>query len=60
MAGADVTAVNFGFSYELIVNEDDDANPDHVRSKQGTFRQFIKNANAIAGINRSQFQIPGL
>ncbi len=58
VSGADVTGVNFGFNYELIVNEDDDANPDNVRSKQGSLRQFIKNSNAITGVNKSWFQIP--
>jgi hypothetical protein len=60
ISGDNVAGVNMGFCYELIVNEDDDANADNIRSKQGTLRQFIKNANAIAGLNRSQFQIPGL
>jgi hypothetical protein len=60
ISGGDVTGVNLGFCYDLIVNEDDDANADSVRSKQGSLRQFIKNSNAIAGVNRSQFQIPGL
>jgi hypothetical protein len=60
VSGADVNGVEFGFNYELIVNEDDDANADNLRSKQGTLRQFIKNSNAIAGTNRSWFQIPGL
>ena len=45
-------------AYELIVNEDDDANADNIRSKQGTLRQFIKNSNAILGVNKSWFQIP--
>jgi hypothetical protein len=60
ISGGDVTGVNLGFCYDLIVNEDDDANADNLRSKQGSLRQFIKNSNAIAGVNRSQFQIPGL
>jgi hypothetical protein len=59
VSGADVSSVNFGFCYELIVNEDDDANADNVRSKQGCFRQFIKNSNAIVGVNKSWFQILG-
>jgi hypothetical protein len=60
ISGADVTDVNFGFNFELIVNSDDDANPNNVRSKQGTLRQFIKNSNSILGINKSWFQIPGI
>ena len=60
ISGSDVSGVNLGFCFELIVNEDDDANPDNIRSKQGCLRQFIKNSNAIAGMNHSQFQVPGL
>jgi hypothetical protein len=59
VSGADVPGVNLGFCYDLIVNELDDANPDSARSVQGCLRQFIKNGNAIVGLNRSQFQIPG-
>ncbi|MHC4511246.1 MAG: beta strand repeat-containing protein, partial [Planctomycetota bacterium] len=64
MSGADITGVNFGFAYNLIVNTADDANADTVRSQQGSLRQFIKNANAIgtAGgttANSSEFAIPG-
>ena len=63
VSGSDVGSVNFGFAYNLIVNTGDDTNADNVRSKQGTLRQFIKNANAIgtAGgttANISQFRIP--
>ena len=47
VSGGDVTGVDFGFAYNLIVNTDDDANADNARSKQGSLRQFIKNANAI-------------
>ncbi|MFH1311994.1 MAG: YCF48-related protein [Candidatus Eisenbacteria bacterium] len=62
VSGADVSDVNLGFAYNLIVNTDDDINADNVRSKQGSLRQFIKNANAIgtAGgttANSSQFRI---
>jgi hypothetical protein len=59
VSGTDVTGVNFGFCYGLVVNEDDDANSDNVRSKQGSLRQFIKNANAIIGVDKSWFQLPG-
>jgi uncharacterized repeat protein (TIGR01451 family) len=63
VSGADVGNVHFGFAYNLIVNKDDDSNAVTVRSKQGSLRQFIKNANAIgtAGgttANFSQFRIP--
>lgn len=60
VSGADVGGVEFGFSHELIVNEADDANADNVRSRQGSLRQFIKNSNAIAGVNRSWFQNSGI
>ena len=56
VSGADVTGVNVGFNYDLITNTDDDANGDSARSKQGCLRQFIKNSNAIAGVNKSWFQ----
>ncbi len=60
ISGPDVSGVNFGFCFELIVNVDDDANADNIRSKQGTLRQFIKNSNAISGLNKTWFQIPGI
>ena len=52
---ADVSDVNFGFAYNLIVNTNN--------AGQGSLRQFIDNANAIgnpAGItsNTSEFRIP--
>lgn len=47
VSGGNVTNVNFGFAYNLIVNVDDDSNIDSALSKQGSLRQFIKNANAI-------------
>ncbi|MDX2436716.1 MAG: FG-GAP-like repeat-containing protein [Acidobacteriota bacterium] len=56
VSGADVSEVDLGFCYDVIVNEADDANTDDIRSKQGCLRQFIKNSNAIAGINKSWFQ----
>ena len=57
ISGSDVTGINFGFCYDLIVSEIDDTNADSVRSTQGCFRQFIKNSNAIVGTNKSWFQI---
>jgi len=50
VATANVTGVDFGFSYELIVNTNN--------SGQGSLRQFIHNANLIAGTNASVFNIP--
>ena len=45
-----VAGVDLGFSYQLIVNEQDVG--------QGSLRQFITNANNITGVNSSQFMIP--
>jgi hypothetical protein len=46
----DMHGVDFGFSYNLITNTKD--------SGQGSFRQFLINANASAVENLSLFQIP--
>ena len=64
VSGADVTGVDFGFAYNLIVNTADDGLADNTRSDQGSLRQFLKNANAIGAAggttaNSSQFRIPG-
>jgi parallel beta-helix repeat protein len=64
VSGGDVSDVNFGFAYNLIVNTLDDGLADNTRSDQGSLRQFLKNANAIgtAGgttANYSRFRIPG-
>ena len=63
MSGSDVGSVNFGFAYNLIVNTGDDTNANNILSKQGSLRQFIKNANAIgmaasSTAKLSQFRIP--
>jgi uncharacterized repeat protein (TIGR01451 family)/CSLREA domain-containing protein len=50
VSSADVSGVDFGFAYNLIVNTND--------SGQGSLRQFMLNANAIAGGQASQFNIP--
>ncbi len=47
ISGADVSDVDFGFAYNLIVNTADDGLANATRSDQGSLRQFIKNANAI-------------
>ena len=62
VSGADVTGVDFGLAYNLIVNASDDSNADSVRSRQGSLRQFLKNANAIGTgggttANSSQFRM---
>ncbi len=46
--------IKFGFSFDVITNTLD--NP--YESIQGSFRQFIKNANAIKGRDNSYFEIP--
>jgi len=48
--GVGVSGVDFGFSYNLIVNT--------RNAGQGSLRQFMQNANAVAGANASQFNIP--
>ncbi len=63
VSGSDVGSVNFGFAYNLIVNTGDDTNANNILSKQGSLRQFIKNANAIgmaasSTAKLSQFRIP--
>ncbi|MFO1361260.1 MAG: DUF4347 domain-containing protein [Burkholderiales bacterium] len=58
IAGGDATGVDFGFASSVITNAldgDDDPNPD--RSVQGSLRQFIVNANALAGVQTSAFHI---
>ncbi|NPA81477.1 MAG: hypothetical protein GXO31_02590 [Epsilonproteobacteria bacterium] len=44
-----VTDVNFGFSFNVVTNVNDSSN------LQGSFRQFIKNANAVKGANHMRF-----
>jgi len=55
VSGADVTDVDFGFAYNLIVNVND--------TGQGSLRQFLLNANSIGQANgttasESRFRIP--
>ena len=55
----DATDVTFAFSFNVVTNtlggdaQDDD--PTSERSVQGSLRQFITNANAIAGRNQMRF-----
>jgi len=54
----DGTHIEFGFSFEVIVSardEDEDGTSGLGRSAQGTLRQFIENARAISGPDRSYF-----
>lgn len=57
VSGGDVTGVDLGFAYNLIVNTEDDGLANTVRSDQGSLRQFIKNVNASQGRTVS-FHIP--
>ncbi len=48
--------LDFGFSFDVIVNTlDTDHDPLNPRVAQGTLRQFLQNANAISGGDRSWF-----
>ncbi|MCB9464127.1 MAG: right-handed parallel beta-helix repeat-containing protein [Candidatus Eisenbacteria bacterium] len=51
VSGGNVTGVDFGFAYNLIVRTADDGVADSARSDQGSLRQFLKNANAIGSAN---------
>ncbi len=54
--GADVSALDFAFSFNVVTNindQDDDTTAN--RTSQGTLRQFIQNANAVAGANTMRF-----
>jgi uncharacterized repeat protein (TIGR01451 family) len=60
IAGSDVTGVNFGFSFNPVVNTRDDVDDDAGANRwiQGSLRQFILNGNAITGTESSVFRIP--
>jgi hypothetical protein len=57
IAGSDVTGVNFGFSFNPVVNTRDDVDDDAGANRwiQGSLRQFILNANAVTGANTMRF-----
>ena len=58
-ATADVTGVEFGFSFVVVVNtRDGDDDGAANRSVQGSLRQFVQNGNAIPGAATSVFGIP--
>jgi len=46
---------SFGFSFNVADNTDDGEESAAGRSRQGSLRQFIRNANAIAGPNAMRF-----
>ncbi|NPA76426.1 MAG: hypothetical protein GXN93_01580, partial [Candidatus Diapherotrites archaeon] len=52
----DVTDLDFGFSFNVVTNVNDQDDDDAAdRTCQGCLRQFIQNANAIAGTNTMRF-----
>ncbi len=52
----DVSGVDFGFSFNVVTNTHDaDEAPRTPRACQGCLRQFLLNANAIAGPNAMRF-----
>ena len=61
IAGANVAGVDYGFSFSAVVNTRGDATDDDggatARLQQGSLRQFIRNSNAIAGVQTSNFSI---
>lgn len=46
---------SFGFSFNVVDHDDDVEETASGRSSQGSLRQFIRNANAIAGPNAMRF-----
>lgn len=56
MSGSEITGINFGFSFNVVTHTDDgDDDATASRSIQGSLRQFIQNANNIAGANAMRF-----
>ena len=56
VADADVTGLDFGFSFNVVTNANDqDDDPSATRICQGCLRQFIQNANALSGANAMRF-----
>jgi hypothetical protein len=52
---ASSATASFGFSFNVVDNDDDVEEVIAGRSGQGSLRQFIRNANAIAGPNAMRF-----
>ncbi|MCP4249031.1 MAG: hypothetical protein GY778_18460, partial [bacterium] len=60
VASADVTNVDFGFSFNVVTttlggDSQDDDPASNLRSVQGSLRQFITNADTITGANAMRF-----
>jgi hypothetical protein len=49
------STASFGFSFNVVDRDDDVEEMPAGRSSQGSLRQFIRNANAIAGPNAMRF-----
>ncbi|MGB7344042.1 MAG: cadherin domain-containing protein [Pirellulaceae bacterium] len=60
VSGADTANIDSGFSFNVVtgVRDGDDVGAEN-RSVQGSLRQFVDNANAIAGANAMRF-VPGV
>ncbi len=51
-----VTGIDFGFNFNVVVNTlDTDQDTSSTRFAQGSFRQFLLNANGIVGRNEMRF-----
>jgi hypothetical protein len=48
-------SIDFGFSFDVVVNTKDTDDDTSNRFAQGTLRQFVLNANAIKGADRCYF-----
>jgi hypothetical protein len=58
VAGADALGVDFGFSFSAVTTaRDGDDDLGDPRTVQGSLRQFLLNANALAGVQTSVFRI---
>jgi hypothetical protein len=52
---ASSATASFGFSFNVVDHDDDVEEMTAGRSSQGSLRQFVRNANAIAGPNAMRF-----
>ncbi len=58
VSGADVTGLDFGFSFDVVANtRDGDDDPLNGRTIQGSLRQFLQNANGNVGTRTCRFAI---
>lgn len=56
-AGTNASDIDFGFSFNVVTNVEDyfDSLNPNDRSVQGSLRQFVNNANYLAGANHMKF-----